>query len=352
MKINLKFLLKSKNRGIVPIPHYIFLLVLLLVGYSVLFFILYAVFNISLIATGREFTRPNYLFPLLFLIISLLSFFTINNNLRVKANGLRRIGIWLVLIIIIVIGLFNTEVSKILGISAKNDSTVFSLPTQTITLPTVEPTPTSTPTTTPKLQKNTYVAPTIDPDPVMSCHGAKGGACENQMVRVRKSTCMSGVLVCCQLPNEWKILTKENCTFLHQKRTEFEKAIAEQNQTKIEQLRKEIESLQKQPSIDTSTSSNQSSSQWDELNRIVEEFRQSLSSSEEFRNSLNNIVEGRNQAEKQKLYDMCVEIVNDKYSDNSGGITGQSGGVSGGVYYGTENRAYQDELSGCNILLK
>lgn len=91
MKINLKFLLKSREREVVSIPRYIFLFVLLYLGYFVVTFIGYSIFYFSYSAImNQEFVEPNNLSILLLVIIGLLSFFTINKNLRFYNSKLKK----------------------------------------------------------------------------------------------------------------------------------------------------------------------------------------------------------------------------------------------------------------------
>lgn len=85
MKINNIFLSSPSDRGVVSIPHYIFLFMLLFLGYFVIAFVGYAIFDLSFSKiTGQLFTEPSYLSPLLLIIIALLSFFTINNKVRLE----------------------------------------------------------------------------------------------------------------------------------------------------------------------------------------------------------------------------------------------------------------------------
>ncbi|MDO8658158.1 MAG: hypothetical protein Q7K55_05430 [Candidatus Levybacteria bacterium] len=137
------------------------------------------------------------------------------NNLKVKIDMQKIKGIWIVLIAIIAIGLFNTDLSTILGISTKKDSNVIPFPLPTITVPTAEPTPTPTstpiPTIAPRLQQNTYIAPTVDPDPVIDCKAPQGSSCYGQSLSIKRSVCGTNFASCCQIGSLWKMMTKTEC---------------------------------------------------------------------------------------------------------------------------------------------
>lgn len=102
MKINLKSFLKVKDRGIVSIPHYIFLFTLLYLGYFIIASIGYVIFGFLYQAmTHQQWVEPGYLFPLLLLILGLLSFITVNRNLQIdktKTNNKLAISVKLLIV--------------------------------------------------------------------------------------------------------------------------------------------------------------------------------------------------------------------------------------------------------------
>lgn len=107
---------------------------------------------------------------------------------------------WIILIAIIFVGLLNTDLSSVLGLSTKKETPLVIFPTPTITIEESTPTPT--------LYIQPTVKPTIyiDPDPVESCTSKNSG----DSIRVKRSDCQNKY-VDCKINNTWKVLTTEKC---------------------------------------------------------------------------------------------------------------------------------------------
>lgn len=113
--------------------------------------------------------------------------------------------LWVVLIVIISIGLLNTDLSSVLGISTKKEVPLVVFPTPTIQE--LSPTPTYTqPTLAPKVYVST---PTPDPDPPVLCNVSPN--CGGGTTPLRQNECSNST--CCQIGNKWIFYKDKNqCT--------------------------------------------------------------------------------------------------------------------------------------------
>ncbi|MEK7504450.1 MAG: hypothetical protein AAB550_03040 [Patescibacteria group bacterium] len=236
------------------------------------------------------------------------------------------------------------------------------------------PTPTSKPQVVYKPPETTSI-PLIDKDPVITCNWSKGSKCEGQSVNLRKSECPSGgSYVCCQAGDTWQLITSTTCLKIRQNdaayaekmrkviedSTEKRKVITEKNNAMwekskddLEKRRREARESMEKSRQDFENYKQQTSADTDQfIQKTRDDFERRTKDNDKSIAETKARIKQSEERQKKEIYDMCVGLINDKYSNKSGGIIGQSGGVSGGVYYGTENRAYQDELSGCSILLK
>lgn len=103
--------------------------------------------------------------------------------------------LWVIAITIIIIGLINTDLSSILGLSTRKVAPLVIFPTPAIQE--LSPTPDYVqPTLAPKV----YVpVPTTDPDPVIECQNPNCGS-----INIKKSLCSNTVgYACCQVGNTW-----------------------------------------------------------------------------------------------------------------------------------------------------
>lgn len=75
------------------------------------------------------------------------------------------------------------------------------------------------PTSVPQESQNNITpiiqAPTVNPDLVVKCWGGQNTSCKDKYIHVNKSSCTNGDLVCCQLSNNYAILSKNDCNAAH-----------------------------------------------------------------------------------------------------------------------------------------
>lgn len=265
------------------------------------------------------------------------------------------------LILAVVVGLSSGFISvDLLGSRNQEEQTLAEQIPATENL-VIELTPSPIPTPKPQVaykQPESTPKPTTDLDPIVNCHGAKGGQCENQTIKLRRSECNgSSSFVCCQVDNGWKLMSRSECAKAQnneatnrgtEQKAKLEAELSRQEALSairkaererkgndlLEKSRKDFEDFRKQSSSDTDQFIQKSR---DDFKRVTDDTDKSIAETKAR-------IKQSEERQKKEFYDMCAGNVFTKYDRYPGRLRIERNN--------SLVKQYEDELAQCAFLYK